>query len=286
MINDKPLVVSYETNINNTQSQLFKRTLEKYNWDFIFIGENEKWLGFKTRITGYYNFLNTLSDNKIVVLADARDVFCLRDATDFIKYVTPIIDDKIIISAECFLHGHINWSEEQINNVLQNDTNFFWQSIPLNNYWSYYNKTNNLPIRKYINAGLMIGKVKNLINAFKWILDNNYNDDQLGFANYTNKYPELIYLDYNIKFLHTSTGFVNGCLYDYSIQQQDMPTFAELFGMTSYFLHIPGLTISKGQQRIYNVISSIFECDDAYIDMFTLYKFSSKNLYGDYFIKN
>ena len=255
MIADNPLVISYENNLHtNVNSQLFKKTLEKYNWDFVFIGENTEWVGFKNRMLGYYNFLTTLPDNKLVVLTDARDVFCLRDSTDFISKIKDIVNDKIIISAECFLHGHINWNDQQMLTAINSNNNFFWQGIPLNNYWTYYNKTANLPIRKYVNAGLMIGKVKHLITAFKWILDNNYSDDQLGFANYTNKYPELVYLDYNIQFLHTSTGFVNGCLYDYSTQQQDIPTFAELFGLSTYFLHIPGITISKGQKKIYQII--------------------------------
>lgn len=126
MIDDIPLVISYETNLHtNLNSQMFKNTLEKYNWDFVFIGENEEWIGFKHKIIGYYNFLHTISDNRIVVLSDSRDAVCLRDPTDFIDKIKDIVNEKIIISAECFLHGHINWNEEQILNAINSNNNFF-----------------------------------------------------------------------------------------------------------------------------------------------------------------
>jgi hypothetical protein len=282
-----PLLISYENDLsNNLNSQLFKKTLEKYNWNFKFIGEGEKWLGFKNKIVSYYTFLQTLSENKLVILSDARDVFCLRDSQLFLEQIQDIVDKKIIISAECFLIGHMDWSAEEILNAKSKNPNFFWQGIPLNNYWSHHNKTNDLPIRKYVNSGLIIGRVQNLIKAFKWVLDNNYNDDQLGFANYTNNYPELVHLDYEARILHTSTGFVNGSLYNYSVQSKDIPTFAELFGLSSYFLHISGINGSKGQLKIYNLISIILKYDINGNDMFSLYDIKSKNPYGNFFVTN
>ena len=164
--------------------------------------------------------------------------------------------------------------------------NFFYQGIPLDKYWQYYNKTNDLPIRKYVNAGLIVGRVKNLKNAFKWIIDNNYNDDQLGFANYTNNHPELVHLDCEANILHTSTGFCSGCLYNYDIQSKDTPTFTELFGMSSYFLHIPGANISKGQKYIYDVIYKLLKFDIVDKNMFSTYGFTDKTKHNKYFYTN
>lgn len=221
MINNEVLLISYENNLSeNLNSQIFKKTLEKNNWKFKFIGDKEKWKGFKSKINGYYNFLKTLPNDKIVVLSDARDVFCLREPSLFIKKIQSKIDKKIIISAECFLRGHMDWNEKQIETALSKDSEFFWQGVPLDEYWDFYDKTNDLPFRKYVNSGLIIGKVINLVKAFKWIIDNNYNDDQLGFSEYTNKYPDLVYLDHDVKFLHTSTSFIMGGLYNFSIQKK------------------------------------------------------------------
>lgn len=282
--NNNPIVISYENDLsNNINSQLFKKTLEKHKWDFKFIGENTKWEGFKTRINGYYNFLQTFPEDKIVILSDARDVFCLRDSQLFFEKIENIINDKIIISAECFLLGHLNWNEEEIKAAEAKDPNHFFQGVPLNSYWAYHNKTNNLPFRKYLNAGLIVGKAKNLLRAFKWIFDNNYNDDQLGLANYTNKYPELVHLDYEANILHTSTGFVCGGLYKYSIQNKDIPMFTELLGLSSYFLHIPGIIGSKGQKYIYNIIYNLLDNNIIDNDMFSMYNFDYKDSNGTFY---
>ena len=281
-----PLVLSYESDPSNNNALVFKKTLEKNKWEYKFIGDDVKWSGVKDKIIGYYKYLETLSENKVVVLSDARDVFCLRDSTLFVEKINNIIENKIIISAEMYLLGHMNWTKEQMEKQILKDPNFFYQGVPLDNYWLYYNKTYDLPMRKYVNSGLMVSRVKNLKNAFKWILDNNYVDDQLGIACYINKFPQLIYLDYNADFLHSSTSFINGSLYNYDIQVKDAPTFTELFGMSSYFLHLPGHLASKGQKYIYDVIYKLLKFDIIDRDMYSLYGITCKNNYGKFFTTN
>lgn len=284
-IDDIPLVISYETDLSNNNAQIFRKTLEKHNWDFRFIGGETKWIGVKDKIIGYYNFLQTIPKNKIVILSDSRDVFCLRDSALFVEQIKNIVDKQIIISAECYLLGHMNWNDAEILNAKSNYPNFFFQGIPINKYWEHYNKLDDLPSRKYVNSGLIVGKVINLTNAFKWIIDNNYTDDQLGFANYTNNYSELVYLDYEANILHTSTGFVNGCFYDYNIQSKDVVTFTELFGLSSYFLHIPGINNSKGQKKIYDVVTRILIDNIIDKDMFSIYGIKYKSVNQEIVIK-
>ncbi len=253
------LVISYENDMaNNINSQLFQTTLERNGWKYLFIGEGEQWNGFKTRIMRYYNVLKNLDGNKIVILSDARDVLCLRNPLTFINSINKItdIENKIIISTEMFLVGHMNWNDEQINKALLKNKHYFWQGIPVNNYWKYYDMKE--PLRKYVNAGLILGKVNNLVQAFEWIINNNFNDDQLGFASYSNTFPEKVTLDFNAEILHTSTFGVNGGLYDEK-QKYDSPTLSELLGLHSYFLHIPGSFVSKGQTHVYNIISKMLE---------------------------
>lgn len=188
-----------------------------------------------------------------------------------------------------YLLGHMNWSQKQKNASLIKDPNFFWQGNTLDNYWQFLNKMDNLPIRKYINSGLIIGKVNNLLAAFEWIIKNNFNDDQLGFCEYTNKFPQNIYLDYNAELIHTSTCFVNGSLYNHNIQKEDTPTLVELLGLSSYFLHIPGANISKGQMETYNIIYKLFNYNiiNENNNMFNLYKINKKhNINNKIFIKN
>ena len=261
-INDTniPLVISYENNFkDNKNSKLFKQTLNNNNWKYIFIGEGKKWYGFIDRINGYSSYLKTLPSEKIVILSDARDVFCLREPTTFIDHLNNVtnIDKKIIISSEIFLVCEMDWNDEQINEAIKKQPDFFWQGIHMKKFWNYHNKLDNLPLRKYLNAGLIVGKVKNLINSFEWILNNNFSDDQLAFSTFTNENPELVHLDYEAEITHTSGFGVNGGFYDVK-QKNDSPTLSELCGMSCYFLHLPGLTCIKGQNYIYEIICKIY----------------------------
>jgi hypothetical protein len=288
MSNSDILVISYENEPNNTNSQIFKSTLEKNGWNYLFVGEGEKWNGFKTRIMRYYNILKNLDPNKIIILSDSRDVFCLRSPLTFKNAINRITDmeNKIIISAEMFLIGHMNWSDDEINKRLLENKHFFWQGIPVNNYWKHYNIEE--PLRKYVNAGLIIGKANNLFQAFEWIVNNNFDDDQLGFASYCNSFPEKVTLDFNAEVLHTSTFAVNGGLYDEK-QKYDSPTLSELLGLHSYFLHIPGLSGSKGQAHIYSIICKLFESNliMQHNDLAKLYNLNlNDSLNYLYFIKN
>jgi len=271
---DIPLVISYENDISNKNSELFKKTMEKNNWQHMFTGQGSKWNGFRDRINGYYKELELLNDNKIVVLSDARDVFCLKKPDFFIQNIKDIINTQIIISSELFLASHINWTDKQISNALAKDPFKFFQGIPLDNYWKFYKKQDDLPYRKYLNAGLIIGKASLLKKAFKWLIDNNFEDDQLGFCNYANQFPELVYLDYDANFLHTSTGFVNGSLYNHNIQLKDTPSFVELCGLSTFFLHIPGINGSLGQKYIYNFLYEVFNKNMLDKSMFEVYNIS------------
>jgi GR25 family glycosyltransferase involved in LPS biosynthesis len=283
-----PLVLSYENDLqNNQKAQMFKKTLKKNNWQHIFIGEGIKWNGFNDKIKGYYNFLvnNKLSDDKIIVISDSRDVFCLKSSDFFIEQIKDIVENKIIISAEMFLLSHMDWNEEQISTVISKNPQYFWQGVPLNEYWNFH-KISPIPFRKYLNSGLIIGKAKHLRKSFKWILDNNITDDQLGFSMYTNKFPDLVHLDYDAFVLHTMTSNICGSLYNNNIQKLDTLTFNELLGFSNYFLHIPGNGVSKGQEYIYNIVYALFNNNIIEKNMFDIYNIKYQfPIRDDYFNK-
>lgn len=285
---NEPIVISYENDPTNINSLLFKKTLENNFWDFKFIGQGTNWKGFTDKIIGYFHELSLYSEDKIIVLTDSRDVFCLRSPNFFMENIKTIIESKIIISCELFLVGQMNWSDKQIYEFnKKHNGNGFSQGRPLNDYWNFYNKKNDLPNRKYLNSGLIVGKCKMLREALKWIIDNNFKDDQLGFVEYTDTFPQMVYLDYEAKYLHTTTAFVNGGLHNYDIQKSDEPTFAELFGLSTYFLHIPGLNISKGQKQIYDCLFKLFDTNTVK-NIYSLYGLKPKNdnKKNDYFISN
>ena len=249
-----PLVISYENNFSGSKNaQNLKYTLENNGWEHVFIGEGKTWSGVEDKIDGYFNYLLELPTNKVVVLVDSRDVLCCRSPKSFLDKITPIINEnKIIVSAELFLHGHIDWSEHKIKEVIEQNPRFFWQGIPLTRYMEFYGIDKTTYHRKYVNSGLIAGKACDLLEAFRWIRENNFVDDQLGLATYTNTFPEKVYLDYKAEILHTTSSFVNGGFYKMAIQRTDAPNMFELLGHSSYFLHVPGINVSAGQQTLYN----------------------------------
>ena len=101
-------------------------------------------------------------------------------------------------------------------------------------------------------------------------------------------FPQLVELDYNASFLHTSTFGVDGGLYDIDKQKIDSPTFSELLGLSCYFLHIPGVNGSKGQKHVYNTIQDLF-ANGSFTqnnEMFKLYGIEPSSDLNSYYKKN
>jgi len=255
----RPLLISFETNLEtNENSQIFKQTLENNEWEYVFINNGTEFKGFTDKIEGYYSYLKTLPEEKIVILSDARDVLCCRSPTGFIKGFNILNKNerKIIISTELYLLGHMNWTEEEMDEKRKINPLYFYQGTLLTNYWEYY-KYEAPPDKKYVNSGLIAGKVSQLKEMFHWIIENKYTDDQLGVANYANHFPERITLDVANEILHTTGFALNGGMYNIDIQTKDSPTIAELFGYSAFFLHLPGITMSKGQTLCYTLVKEI-----------------------------
>lgn len=188
-------------------------------------------------------------------MTDARDVICCRSPYSFITAAN-IQDGILMVSSELFLQGRMEWTDETVQKKKEENSSFFWQGIPLTAYWKHHNIDPTTIDRKYVNFGLCAGRAKDVIAAYEWIIQMQFTDDQCGMAHYINEYPERIYMDTSATILHTSTSGVTGSYYNSIVQQRDSPTITELLGLSSYFLHIPGLSNIKGQLRIYTLCCS------------------------------
>jgi len=242
-----PIVISYcNSEIDNTHqcTKLLIKTLTNNDWKYHIIGRGEKWNGYKSKLNGYYNFLLTLDPNQIVVVSDARDVYCVRNSKKFIKDFMRF-NKKIVVSMELFAEGRFTYNPDKD----------YHQVTWIDKYWQMYNIDTSKIHRKYVNSGLIAGYAGELIKLFKWSIDNNFQDDQKALGAYINTVPELVYADINAELLHTTGAFVSGGIYDVSVQSMDSPTFSELVGLTSYFLHIPGTTL-RGQNLLYTSVGT------------------------------
>lgn len=243
MNNHEPLVISYCNSPNNDinkNTQVYIRSLEDNDWKYMIVGAGDAWDGWKTRMTKYCEVLSTLDPNKIVIMTDARDVFCTRCPAKFLQNFKKY-NKKIIVSMELFCEGDTKYDPNKS----------YWQVTWIENYWKMYNIDHDKIHRKFVNNGLVAGYVGELIKFYTWSIDNGYTDDQKALGAYVNQFPELIYADIDAELLHTSVAFVNAGLSDSAIQNTDSPSLLELAGRKSFFLHIPGLAGSRGQKLAY-----------------------------------
>ena len=242
-----PIILTYD-NCPTDNTRLFLKTLETNGWNYKLIGEGEQWKGFITRVAAYNNFLKTLDPTTVVVLSDARDVFCVRGPKAFLEGWRTFKKD-MVVSMELFCDATMDKPDDYIG----------VQGVSIAKYWSYHN-IKPLPSRKFVNAGLVAGKAGELCRWLQWTLDNKYENDQPALGTYMNLYPERIAADSDAILLHTSTFGTNaGMFNNIHSQKHDSPTLAELFGRGAFFIHIPGINVSKGQAVVYDTVRGIIE---------------------------
>ena len=244
---DVPLVITYcnkfkETNYENTRR--FVETLQNNKWEYVVLGEGEQWQGFMTKINACRRYLKTLHPDKVVIVSDAHDVYCTRNVHYFMEDFK-VLNKPIVTSMEPFAEGHIHYKPEHTYGQVE------W----LGPYFEHHGMSISAKdhVKKYINAGLMCGYAKNLIHLHNWMVENGYTDDQKGTASYANVYPDNVHLDMNTQLLHTCTSGVNFGLHS-QIQCTDSPSMGEIFGHSTYFLHIPGINCDGGQPILYDVV--------------------------------
>lgn len=162
-----PLVVSVETNPNENTAYFIK-TLIQNNWDYDIIAIGKPWKGFVSRFEYYHEYLKTIDPERLVILSDSRDVFCVRSPEHFVKAFNSF-KKPLLVSLEIFCQGY-----PDDRAVL--DTSKIWQCVPLNEYWKHQKEKPT--VRRYVNGGLNAGKAKDLLEYFEWVKTTSWTDDQ------------------------------------------------------------------------------------------------------------
>lgn len=241
----EPIVITYD-NAPTENTAFYIQTLKNNKWEYILIGKDETWKGWITRMNAYLHVLKTLDSNKVVVLTDARDVLCLRSSTSFMDAFAHYKSDMVA----CM--------ELMCDNQIEVPDNYIgFQCHPIKNYWNHHNIP--IPVRKYVNNGLLVGKAYKLIEVLQYGIDNNFIDDQKALGSFINTYPQSVGVDIHAEIFHTTCFGSHAGLLDERLQSDDAPTLAELFGRGAFFLHIPGMRGVKGAKVIYNITKSLLE---------------------------
>jgi len=225
----------------NTEN--YKKTLETNGWNYVILGRGTEWTGFAGRLRLYHSEISKMDPEQLIVVTDARDVLCIAPPKNFRQAFNRFGKD-LLVSMELFAEGFMTYYPDKE----------YGQVTYLDKYFAHYKIDITNIVRKYVNAGLIAGKAKDVLKLYEWSTENHFTDDQKALGAYMNAFPERVAADFDAAVLHTSVAFLNGSVNN-KYQKLDSPTFRQLLGLESFFLHIPGLAISKGQHFAYTSIS-------------------------------
>ena len=256
----KPLVITFDTNLNEN-SHRFLKTMSNQNWSFRLIGTDKVWKSFVDRAIHYKNELLIISKKnpkQLCVISDCKDVLCVRIPNLF-EEVFKKFNSGIVVSAEVLCAGYSD------PNILPKEEFDKFNCEPLFKYWENKGyELNNLPKRKYVNAGLISGYADDLIKMYDWIIQKGkeikLGDDQVLMGMYMNEHPNLVEMDIDAKLLHTSTFGVSAG-YMSENQVDDSPSISQILGRSSFFIHLPGINSGKGNKIIYDMLSLLIDND-------------------------
>ena len=256
----EPIVFTMDTSINDSAIR-FLKTMTKQKWKYRLIGTDDNWVSFLARAYRYLQEIKIIADitpGRICVIADCRDVLCVRTPLSFNKAFEEF-NSGIVVSAEYLCGGDPNPKDDS-HNV---------NCVSLHEYWNAngYSDDNthtqeNIPHRQFVNAGLIAGRAKELVHMYEWIvktgLREEISDDQVLMGKYINTHPHLVKLDSDIVLLHSST-FGASCGYMVDIQEFDSPTISQILGRSSFFIHLPGAGLGKGNEIVYDMVSILID---------------------------
>lgn len=241
-----PLVVGYDNALDqHPNTNYFMNTLNKNEFEYCIVRISEHWKGLEDKIEAMMLKLQTLPDDKVVIISDTRDVLCCRNSKALMKGFASFRTD-FLTCVEIFC----DTTTEPVTKPRP-------YCVPLKNYWSYHN-VNPWPLRRFVNGGLLIGKAKALREFYTWAYLRHEIDDQSALGIYMNEFPDRMKCDTEALLIHTS-GFGKSCgLYNVKTQRQDSPTLAELFGRGCFFLHVHNHGFA-GQKLIYDTVRQVLD---------------------------
>ena len=167
-----------------------KDTCKRFGGEFVVLGYNEAWRGYKWKFEKMVEYLSTLEKEELVVFVDGYDVICIRDLTtlnDLYKSIKDIHSCKLVIAHETVTFPVVG--------------SFLTQFLKF-----YYGSKNNISINAGTYAGFaedVLYVLKNAIRIFP-----TENDDQRLIINYANISGNQIYIDTNRDFFFTDVTYL------------------------------------------------------------------------------
>lgn len=146
-------------------------TLRDHNYTYEVIGKGIKWIGFMTKIKGYYDYAVAQPPDRIILSIDGYDMFCTGPPEELLtKYRS--YNRPIVVGAETFCGANC---------------------MPVKKWWGQASMEPSAV--RYCNSGFIMGRAREMTMMYKHMLLSGKDDDQLAACAFVEDYPALIALD-------------------------------------------------------------------------------------------
>lgn len=259
----KPLIVVYENTTDNPHANLLKTLLQKYQYDYVFLGEGQTWKGFGQICKNLHRYLKTIDPERMVLKLDSRDMLPMRHANAFHKALHQLIEsgkwsgNNVLIGREnwpangvrsmnYYYPGEIfdqtgkklsasptpywRYTLRLLNRISMFSPRSYWISavtLPRDDAWASHTK------HAFLNGGWYLAKASTLIELFDRIAATNTDDVQHLFNDYWLSHPNMFTIDNERALIYHTTPF------------KKLPgkwvagTWQHEHGLAPFFVHFP-----------------------------------------------
>jgi hypothetical protein len=255
----KLLLVTYDTNHEDTTRTgsiyYWEKSVRKYNWDHIKLGNGEPWLGFGQKLRGLKTALPRIireyGKDIVIIFTDARDVIANRTKRDFLRKFK-LLNAKIVFGTEIgccvspmdsyppgsFITKSGKRKELATAEFVKNNTSKY------KNMWleGMKSKTNiEFEWMRALNSGMYAGYANDILRMLRKMSPVGDNeDDQALWSELMLMYPRTIKLDYNNTLFSNANTWdgKDGCFFTYNKRSKMWRTTKT--NTYPYFIQVPG----------------------------------------------
>jgi len=207
---------------------------ERWGFNVQVVGQGRKWLGFKSKPLWHYEEVNSdrYHPDDLVILCDAYDVLAVGPAEEFVRFFQERVEGtgrKLLMGTEVLC-------------PYQQCVGSFAGECGVPDTTPY----------KYLNSGVIAGRVKDLRTLLHYVKTNVTQSDQRTTGEYLKLQPKLAYLD-------SQAEVISHCELGDTEQFRLRPLHNRLQRVDTHnspiFWHAPGLQTGKRQTELYNKVA-------------------------------
>ena len=208
-------IITYATHEKHYYLNMLE-SAKKFNYDVTILGYGTEWKGFRDKPLNLYKNLKKIKDQEnYIIFIDAFDVLFCKDSDRLLEDFKNNYDENSIV-----------FNGEALSN-----------SYYVNNKWLKDYKPKNVDKKNkysYLNSGVYIGKIKNIIVMLKNLLDKGIENDQKAVMDLYNRKKFNISIDKKCHLFSTFSSMNNDLVF------KNNKIFNKHTNTYPYIIHGPG----------------------------------------------